>query len=192
MQLKRVAAAFEESFEGEDHGGEGEVCMVDGGGVEPAGGSDAVEGLGGGVGGGAGGEEEVEDRVDEALVVIGIGMGAEEADVFEMEADFFCEFALEPVFSGFAFVDEAAGDGEFVFGWVFGAADEEDHAVRSFEEGGGGAGGVEIERVIAGRAVERLGGGGIARDPAGRAVSERGGRVHGCQAGAGGSTDGIF
>jgi len=192
VQLKRVAAAFEESFEGEDHGGEGEVCMVDGGGVEPAGGSDAVEGLGGGVGVGAGGEEEVEDRVDEALVVIGIGMGAEEADVFEMEADFFCEFALETVFGGFAFVDEAAGDGELVFGRVFGAADEEDHAVRSFEEGGGGAGGVEIERVIAGRAVERLGGGGIARDPAGRAVSERGGRVHGCQAGAGGSTDGIF
>ena len=173
MQLKRVAAAFEESFEGEDHGGEGEVCMVDGGGVEPAGGSDAVEGLGGGVGVGAGGEEEVEDRVNEALVVIGIGMGAEEADVFEMEADFFCEFALEPVFSGFAFVDEAAGDGELVFGRVFGAADEEDHAVRSFEEGGGGAGGVEIERVIAGRAVERLGGGGMARDAAGRAVSER-------------------
>ena len=124
--------------------------------------------------------------------MIGIGVGAEEADVFELEADFFGEFALEPVFSGFAFVDEATGDGEFVFGGVFGAADEEDHAVGAFEEGGGGAGGVEIERVVAGRAVERLGGRGIARDAAGRAVSERGGRVHGCQAGAGGSTDGIF
>ena len=172
MQLKRVAAAFEESFEGEDHGGEGDFRGVDRGGVEPAGGGDAVEGLGGGVGVGAGGEEEVEDRVNEALVVIGIGMGAEEADVFEVEAYFLREFALEPVFSGFAFVDEAAGDGELVFGGVFGAADEEDHAVRSFEEGRGGAGRVEIERVVAGRAVERLGGRGMARDAAGRAVSE--------------------
>ena len=118
-------------------------------------------------------------------------MGTEEADVFELEAYFFCEFALETVFGGFALINEAAGDGEFVFGWVFGAADEEDHAVRAFEEGGGGAGGVEIERVVAGRAVERLGGRGIARDAAGRAVSERGGRVHGGRAGAGGGTDGI-
>jgi hypothetical protein len=39
--------------------------------------------------------------------------------------------------------------------------------------------------------VERLGRRGIARDAAGRAVSERGGRVHGCQAGGDRRTDGI-
>ena len=164
---------------GKAHGGESDFVEVDLVGKEKFIAGDFFPGLEGGKVVDSADEIEIGREVSDTLVEIGIGAGAEVAHLVDLEIYFFMDFADEGRFDRFAGVEEAAGDAEFAPGGVFGAAQEEEAALRVGDERPYGRGGVEEKQEAACAAADGVllveGEGGFAA--AGAEVKE-GSRIH--------------